>query len=169
MVIWLIVWEELKIKFLSTTVFRSFSLHEVRRTCRTSPAKMKNVRRRTPVKFNQMSSEEVKMSGEAQKNFVYTGLFVIISQTHLHDGPVGFIKRLGHSHYYCFSCRGLLTWWNYAPQGKKRLLLLLSPPESNCKFLFVYFFSSDRALNTLNVLVALMSLTQVRAEENLPL
>ncbi len=36
------------------------SLHEVRRTCRTSPAKMKNVRRRTPVKFNQMSGKEVK-------------------------------------------------------------------------------------------------------------
>ncbi len=48
------------------------SLHEVRQTCRTSPAKMKNVRRRAPVKFNQMSGEEVKMSGEAQKNFVYT-------------------------------------------------------------------------------------------------
>ena len=28
--------------------------------------------RRAPVKFNQMSSEEVKMSGEGQKNFVYT-------------------------------------------------------------------------------------------------
>ncbi len=54
-----------------TFVYES-SLHEVRRTCRTSPAKMKNVRRRAPVKFNQMSGEEVKMSGEAQKNFVYT-------------------------------------------------------------------------------------------------
>ena len=49
------------------------SLHEVRRTCRTSPAKIENVRRRAPVKFNQMSGEEVEMSGEAQKNFVYTG------------------------------------------------------------------------------------------------
>ncbi len=45
------------------------SLHEVRRT---SPAKVKNVRRRATVKFNQMSGEEVKMSGEAQKNFVYS-------------------------------------------------------------------------------------------------
>ncbi len=41
------------------------SLHEVRRTCRTSPAKMKNVWRRATVEFNQMS-------GEAKKNFVYT-------------------------------------------------------------------------------------------------
>ncbi len=48
------------------------SLHEVCRTCRTSPAKTKNVRRRAPVKFNQMSDEEVEMSGIAQKNFVYT-------------------------------------------------------------------------------------------------
>ncbi len=37
-----------------------------------SPAKIKNVRRRATVKFNQMSGKEVKMSGEAQKNFVYT-------------------------------------------------------------------------------------------------
>ncbi len=36
------------------------------------PAKMKNVRQRAPVKFNQMSGEEVQMSGEAKKNFVYT-------------------------------------------------------------------------------------------------
>ncbi len=49
------------------------SLHEVRRTCRTSPAKTENVRRGATVKFNQMSGEEVKMSGEAQKNFVYSG------------------------------------------------------------------------------------------------
>ncbi len=47
-----------------------YSLHEVRRTCRTSPAKIKNVRRKAPVKFNQMSGEEVEMSSEAQKNFV---------------------------------------------------------------------------------------------------
>ncbi len=43
------------------------SLHEVRRTCRTSPAKMKNVRQRATVKLNQMSGEEVKMYSEAQK------------------------------------------------------------------------------------------------------
>ncbi len=48
------------------------SLHEVRRTCRTSTAKIRNVRGRTAVKFTQMSDEKVKMSGEAQKNFVYT-------------------------------------------------------------------------------------------------
>ena len=52
---------------------RSFSsLHEVRRTCRTCPAKLKNDRRGPPVKFNQMSGEEVQMSGEAKRNFVYT-------------------------------------------------------------------------------------------------
>ncbi len=34
------------------------------------PAKIKNVRRRAPVEFNQMSGKEVRMSGE--KNFVYT-------------------------------------------------------------------------------------------------
>ncbi len=44
---------------------RYCSLHEVRRTCRTSPAKIENVRRRAPV--NQMSGKEVEMSGEAKK------------------------------------------------------------------------------------------------------
>ncbi len=44
-----------------------FSLHEVRRTCRTSPAKMKNARRRAPVKFNQMSGEEVKCPAKLKK------------------------------------------------------------------------------------------------------
>ena len=36
------------------------------------PGENKNVRRRAAVKFNQMSGEKVKMSGEAKKNFVYT-------------------------------------------------------------------------------------------------
>ncbi len=53
------------------TVYTKFAGHGA--ACRTSPAKIKNVRRRVPVKFNQMSGEEVEMSGEAQKNFVYTG------------------------------------------------------------------------------------------------
>ncbi len=48
----------------------TYSLHKVRRTCRTSPATIKNVRQMAPVKFNQMSGEEVKMSGQAKKNFV---------------------------------------------------------------------------------------------------
>ncbi len=47
------------------------SLHEVRQTCWTSLAKIKNVRRGASVKFYQMSGEEVKMFGEAQ-TFVYT-------------------------------------------------------------------------------------------------
>ena len=53
-------------------IIKISSLHEVRRTCRTSPVKTKNVWRRATVKFNQMSGEEVKMSGEAQKDFVYS-------------------------------------------------------------------------------------------------
>ena len=43
-----------------TTVYMKFAGHAVQ------------VRRRAHVKFNQMSGKEVKMSGEAQKNFVYT-------------------------------------------------------------------------------------------------
>ena len=46
------------------------SVREVRRTC---PASFQNVRRRAAVKFNQMSGEKVQMSGEAKKDFAYTG------------------------------------------------------------------------------------------------
>ncbi len=50
-----------------------FILHEVRRTCRTCPATMKNVRRRAPLEFNQMSGDEVEMSGEAKKTLCTLG------------------------------------------------------------------------------------------------
>ncbi len=51
------------------------SLHEVRRTCRTSPAKKKW--RRAPAKFNQMSGDEVEMSGKAKKLCVHCKLLVL--------------------------------------------------------------------------------------------
>ena len=56
----------------SLKLTRKCSAHKVCRTWRTSLAKIKNVGLRAPVKFNQMPGEEVKMSGEAQKNFMYT-------------------------------------------------------------------------------------------------
>ena len=46
-------------------------VHEIRQICRT----FGNVQRTSVVKFNQMSSEKLEMSGKAQKNFAYSALW----------------------------------------------------------------------------------------------
>ncbi len=64
---------------LVTTVYLKFVGHagQVRRN-KKSPAF------RAPVKFNQMLGEEVEMSGEPQKKFVYTDCSFNFSTQHTH-------------------------------------------------------------------------------------
>ncbi len=54
------------------------SVREVRRTRRTCQANFQNVRRRAAVKFNQMSGGKHQMSGQAKKDFAYTGTKIIL-------------------------------------------------------------------------------------------
>ncbi len=56
----------------SLKLTRICSARKVWRTWWTSRAKIKNVGLRVPVKFNQMSGEEVKILSEAQNHFMYT-------------------------------------------------------------------------------------------------